>query len=370
MRGISLLFVLSVLLSACESKPTQPTAETTITGYFDNVSGWEVILAEQTPDGIFPIDTAIVQEDGYFQFEPELGDMQIYRVVISPSQFITLAIQKGDHIHMEANGAKVEGYYIDGSEESALISEVAQHFTRHSAKMDSVRSEIARYTAAKNGKELMKLFDYQRELFSEERQFYLDFVQKHPGNLATYFVVSSLQPQEDLDAYILAYNELKKNHPTFQYLPLLKKQIDVFQLASIGSIAPELNFPSPEGDSIPLSLLRGKYVLVDFWASWCKPCRDQNPSVKAIYEKYASRGFEIYGYSLDEEQSRWENAIVADGINWVHTSDLLGWNSKGSADYGVQAIPATFLINPEGVILARDLPIEELDRQLDSLLVQ
>ena len=137
---------------------------------------------------------------------------------------------------------------------------------------------------------------------------------------------------------------------------------------SEGSIAPELEFSDPDGKVRKLSDLRGKVVLIDFWASWCGPCRKENPHVRAMYEKYHDRGFEIFSVSLDNNKNRWKDAIAKDGLVWPnHVSDLKGWGSAAAKLYGVSSIPCTFLIDKDGRILAKGLRGDTLTQALQQL---
>ncbi|HON18979.1 MAG TPA: TlpA disulfide reductase family protein [Salinivirgaceae bacterium] len=143
----------------------------------------------------------------------------------------------------------------------------------------------------------------------------------------------------------------------------------------VGQVAPEITMSAPDGTILSLSELRGKVVLIDFWASWCTPCRYENPTVVAAYTQFknkkfkAGKGFEVYSVSLDKNKQAWVKGIQDDGLAWkYHVSDLQGWNSAAGRLYGVNSIPANFLIDKDGTILARNLRGQQLIAVLNSLL--
>ncbi len=140
------------------------------------------------------------------------------------------------------------------------------------------------------------------------------------------------------------------------------------QNASPDQQTPDFQLPTPEGKMVKLSDFRGKYVLLDFWASWCLPCREENPHLVENYQKFKDKNFTILGISLDNNRDSWIQAIIKDQLNWTQVSDLKGWYGEVATQYRIQSIPASFLLDPSGKIIAQDLRGDDLNRFLEKIL--
>ncbi|PTR00949.1 peroxiredoxin [Mucilaginibacter yixingensis] len=198
-----------------------------------------------------------------------------------------------------------------------------------------------------------------------------DFIKTNPNSFLSLMAVGSLaknpnaNPQELGDMLASLSDELKTSEPAIGIKVALEKMKSG---AVIGMPAPDFTQNDINGAPVKLSSFKGKYVLVDFWASWCGPCRQENPNVVRAYNKYKTKNFTILGVSLDRDKTAWQNAIKNDGLAWTQVSDLQYWNNAVAAQYQVTSIPQNFLIDPQGKVIAKNLRGEELDAKLAELL--
>lgn len=204
----------------------------------------------------------------------------------------------------------------------------------------------------------------------QEDSYNIDsLVTKYPDSpVAAFFLYRYFTYRVSLDQLRTIRAKLNPELNATPYLQDLDKIIVILENIQIGKIAPEFSLPDTAGVSVSLSSFRGKYVLLDFWASWCPPCRRENPNVVATFNRFKDKNFTVVGISLDEDKEKWMNAIKSDSLTWTHLSDLKYWDSEIAALYGVRAIPSNILLDPQGVIVAKDIREGALPATLEKLL--
>jgi peroxiredoxin len=212
--------------------------------------------------------------------------------------------------------------------------------------------------------------DLYVEYLQQEDVVIEDFIRAHPQSLVSTYVLYRnfsyrLSPEEIQANIQLLDSSLWKT----QYVKTLEALVETLLSVAPGKSAPDFAADDPEGNPVSLSSRLGNgYVLLDFWASWCPPCRRENPHLVALYNEYKDRGFDIFSVSLDRTKDAWLKGIADDNLAWTHVSDLKYWHSAPAALYGVRAIPSNFLIDREGVIVAKNLDSDELKGKLAELL--
>jgi peroxiredoxin len=223
----------------------------------------------------------------------------------------------------------------------------------------------------KKDKKAMDSLDKQYETLDlEQKQLVSDYAKSHPASIvAAYEIFNNFSYNSRWGQLDSLYKLLDTNVRVTYFGKELENIIEKTKLTAIGNPAPEFISNDASGKAVSLSSFKGKYVLIDFWASWCGPCRLENPNVVKAFRKFHDKGFDIFGVSLDETKPEWLQAIKKDGLNWTQVADLKGWNSDAATLYGVKGIPMNYLLDKNGIIVAKGLRGEALDGKLTELLI-
>lgn len=203
---------------------------------------------------------------------------------------------------------------------------------------------------------------------AKKTQLEKDFVLKHPDSYVSIDLLSSMEGSLTLSDFEMMFNSLNTKVQTSRAGRRIQKRLLIKKRIDLGQIAPDFQQNTVEGVGVSLSSLRGKFVLLDFWASWCGICRAHNPELRKVYDKYKAQGFVVLAVSMDTDKDRWTKAIQEDAVPWIHVSDLKGWSNEGVKAYHVSSVPQNFLISPEGLIIGKNIWGKQLDQKLGLLI--
>lgn len=368
MKKIIYLLILVGLISCTDSNSSDSTVKTTdtkIEGKLANYMGGNVTLQLLKTQEIVMVDTLEVNENGEFTYFLETNSPSFYRLGLGNNNFFNFIISPKDQIKIEANANNLaDKYSISGSDESNRLADFNVRLAKYYTKLDSVRQVMQQYQAQGDIAGYQQSAQAQYQISMQATEVIKTFIDEKPGSLASLAAVQNLNLDQDFEYFVKIEEGLRNIAQNSSYYQDLKQKVDANKKLAIGAEAPEIELQNPNGEMVKLSSLRGKVVLIDFWASWCKPCRIENPNVVRMYKKYNPKGFEIFGVSLDKSKQAWVDAIAQDQLTWLHVSDLQFWNSKGAKTYNVSSIPKTFLIDENGKIIGKDLRGEALENKL------
>ncbi len=322
----------------------------TLTGYKEGVTV-ELLNGQGQPE------QNTVLKDGKFNFKGKMGTPDFKIILVNrqeeqlqqPVRFITLFLDNSN-VTITADKASIDKPKVTGS-------------PSHSA-FEQFNNSLEPYQAV-----FAETGEYDNAMYDKAVKLLHDFV---TANTAAYITPLALirynQIADDVYKTEELYNQLDPKIKATVMGQYIAQQIAEGKINGKGSILADFSQPDTSGKPVSLSSLRGKYVLVDFWASWCGPCRMENPNVVAAYSKYKSKNFTILGVSLDKAKEAWVEAIKMDGLTWTHVSDLQGWQNSVAQQFQIFNIPQNILVGPDGKVLAKNLRGPALERKLARLL--
>ncbi|PIB37515.1 hypothetical protein BFP72_10615 [Reichenbachiella sp. 5M10] len=359
------LFALCLLALACTPKKEGLK----LSGTYDTPISDQLVKVELVKNNeLTVIDSFYLETPGQFERNITLDEPSFLRLNFYNKHIVNMVLSNEDEVMLIKTEDDInQPYRLSGSKDTDYIYRVSNLKKDFEAQMQGLN---ARFIEARNNNDMAALEDIRQEYMTMQTantKAIKKEIWEMDYSIAGLLSTSFLDEENEftfLDSLSIKYG---RELPNSTYTIALQDRVNNMRSLAIGSEAPEINLPNPEGESIKLSSLRGSYVLVDFWAAWCRPCRQENPNVVRMYNEYHNKGFDIYSVSLDKKKDAWVQAIAQDNLTWTHVSDLKYFQSEAAALYQINAIPATYLIGPDGKIIAKNLRGPELEAKLKEI---
>ncbi|GAB3726741.1 TlpA disulfide reductase family protein [Hymenobacter agri] len=357
------------LAGACQNAVAADGYE--VAGQLKNAPAGTVLhLGELTGNQFVEKTQAQTDANGKFTLKGTALAPGIYQLKVDEANQVLLFLDNKTHVQVSGDAKSLPATYaVKGSKDAEVLRQLT-------LVMDGSKNQLEdlgkRYNAAGQAGKADEMKAIEKEYFAIQGRNSAKIkglIRRNATSVVSGFAVGAfLNPDEEFQFADSVAAVQRKANPESPFTKELTARLEPMRITAQGAMAPEINLPTPEGKPLALSSLRGKYVLLDFWASWCGPCRQENPNVVRAYNKFKDKGFTIYSVSLDQDKAKWVKAIESDGLTWNHVSDLASWNSVAGAAYGVKAIPQSFLIDPQGRIIAKNLRGEALAAKLAEVL--
>ena len=375
--------ICSLMVIALFTVSCSDSSQFSIRGSISNAEGQYIYLDELGVDSSMKIDSFLLGNKGEFEFEGNVTFPTFYLLKLNEKNFITLLVDSTEQVEVYGDAANFSrDYKVSGSEGSVQVQELNTRLISTKHQLDSIESlQISFRSEIRYASDQIRWEEESDKIKEDQIEYSTNFVKSHPFSMAN---VLALYQKFDDDNYVVqdllslktAATALNTFYPESEHVQALynntillmqqERNLAVQQVVKeYGLNSPDIVLPNVDGEDVALSSLRGKYVLVQFWSAADKGSRYLNPVLVELYEKYHSKGFEIYQVSIDTNRYDWVDAIDADGLNWINVGDMQGSN-VALMSYNVQSIPYNYLLDPEGNILAKSLVGASLGQALSQ----
>ncbi|HEX8563327.1 MAG TPA: TlpA disulfide reductase family protein [Flavobacterium sp.] len=373
MKKLFLALALPAILISCNKAGKD---EFVLTGTVKGSDGKNIILQRQDDSlGIVAVDTVKI-ENGKFSFTGTILEPSVHSLTIEDEVARPYLIVENGEINIDINKDTVSESKISGTynnEQLMVFNDIASKIRdKMIALQKSREAEIAQARQTQDTVMFNKLRKEFEVIDKEMQQATLDYVKSHPKAFISAVLINNMfrAPQPDLKQIQALYNGLDKSVKDTKAAKEIEKKLREVKRVGVGKPAPQFSAPGPDGKTVSLHQSMGKLTIIDFWASWCGPCRAANPELVAVYNEFHPKGLNIIGVSLDQPNGadKWKEAIAKDKLAWTQVSNLKFWNDPIAVMYNVKEIPKMFILNEKGLIIAQDLKGEALRKKLKEFL--
>ncbi len=369
MKNLFYFFAAAILLQSCSTEPGY-----VINTQLDGITDGKAFLVQRIDGEYVNVDSALI-ENGKFIMQGSVVIPDVFDLKIDGKRGAKRFYLENSVIEIRGNADSLREAEVSGSqtndEYGVYTDTLYQYYDvlrGYSLKMREARAGKDESQGEKDLAGLEEEYMAKSDsVYDEMVSYQMDYLKANPSS---YLSPSILQANSysmdatELEEYLSAMDE---SLSASNIVKNLQARVEVLKKVAIGQPAPDFTQNDSMGNPVSLSSFKGKYVLIDFWAAWCGPCRGENPNVVKAYNTYNDKGFEVLGISLDDNRDSWLKAVKDDHLSWTHLSELNGWSNSAARLYGVNAIPGNFLINDEGIIVARNIRGEELQEKLAEI---
>lgn len=352
---------LLITIATCVSIQSATAQSTTVNGNLKGLKAENIQFAYA--DGSTRKTDTVKVVDGKFVWKTTIVEpTQVY--LFLPNRAYPFFADKGK-ISITGIGDSVDSYKVTGSK----MQDEANAYEASIKDLSDQESPLYQKYGHVSEEEQAALETKLKDIRNQKNERAAKYIAAHPGSYYSIYLVSARA------SYGMDYSDVKKLYDQLDAKAIatasgkkLTERMDILKRSAIGSEVIDFTQADTSGVAVHFSAFKGKYVLIDFWASWCGPCRAENPNVLKAYDKYKDKNFTVVGVSLDDKAANWKKAVIADKMPWTQVSDLKGWQNELSTYYGIQGIPSNLLIDPSGKIIAKDVRGAMLHKKLDEVL--